>query len=85
MMMSSVDHLGDAVLIAPHRAKHALSAAAAWHGNPLAPGRGREREGRRGRRPGGATVCGTHPVGRRAGRRRRSRTPPHVVVETYRY
>ena len=47
MMMSSVDHLGDAVLIAPHRAKHALSAAAAWHGNPLAPGRGREREGRR--------------------------------------
>jgi hypothetical protein len=82
MMMSSVDHLGDAVLIAPHRAKHALSAAAAWHGNPLAPGRGREREGRR-----AASLrrqC-AHPVGRRAGRRRRSRTPPHVVVETYRY
>jgi len=35
MMMSSVHHLGDAVLMAPHRAKHARSAAAAWHGNPF--------------------------------------------------
>ena len=68
MMMSSVHHLGDAVLMAPHRAKHARSAAAAWHGNPFwRRDAGVEREAR--------------DSGQSRRRRRRSRTPQHV--ETY--